>query len=134
MMVIGLISFAQARSLVLAAGMIWLIDVFRSLNSPLYTTWVNQRLDPQVGATVLSMSSQVDAIGQITSGPALGVIGSKISVRVAITASGLLLAPILGLFIRALRLPTKPEPETSENLAIEPDEIPNLIEAMSECC
>jgi len=114
LMVAGLIAFAQARSLVLAIGMIWLIDVFRSINSPLYTTWVNQRLDPQVRATVLSMSSQVDAIGQITSGPALGMVGSLVSVRAAITASGLLLAPILGLFVRALRMPEAPlaaEPE-----------------------
>lgn len=103
--VTGLIVFAQARSLALAVGMIWLIDVFRSINSPLYTTWVNQRLDPQVRATVLSMSSQVDAIGQITTGPALGMVGSLVSVRAAITASGLLLAPILGLFVRALRMP-----------------------------
>ena len=88
--------------------MIWLIDVFRSINSPLYTTWVNQRLDPQVRATVLSMSSQVDAIGQITTGPALGLVGSLVSVRAAITASGLLLAPILGLFVRALRMPEAP--------------------------
>jgi len=108
LMVTGLIAFAQARSLVLAIGMIWLIDVFRSINSPLYTTWVNQRLDPQVRATVLSMSSQVDAIGQITSGPALGMVGSLVSVRAAITASGLLLAPILGLFVRALRMPEAP--------------------------
>ena len=61
------------RSLVLGISTIWLIDVFRSLNSPLYTTWVNQRLEPPVRATVLSMSSQVDAVGQIGTGPALGM-------------------------------------------------------------
>ncbi len=132
MMVIGLITFAQARSLILAVGMIWLIDVFRSLNSPLYTSWVNQRLDPQVRATVLSMSSQVDAIGQITSGPALGMIGSKISVRAAITASGLLLAPILGLFIRAICLPMEPASEIIESLTIDPGEKTDIIEAASD--
>ena len=108
LMVTGLFVFALSRNLALAIGMIWLIDVFRSVNNPLYTTWVNQRLDPQVRATVLSMSSQVDAIGQITTGPALGMVGSLISVRAAITASGLLLAPILGLFVRALRMPEAP--------------------------
>ena len=122
----------SAIQLVLAVGMIWLIDVFRSLNSPLYTTWVNQRLDPQVRATVLSMSSQVDAIGQITSGPVLGVIGSKISVRAAITASGLLLAPILGLLLRALRLPTEPAPEMTESPAAEPGESPDILKAVSD--
>ena len=131
-MVVGLISFAQARSLVLGIGTIWLIDVFRSLNSPLYTTWVNQRLDPQVRATVLSMSSQVDAVGQIASGPALGMVGSMVSVRAAITASGLLLAPILGLFARALRMPEQPVAEVSGNPAVDIDEKLASVEAASD--
>jgi hypothetical protein len=32
------------------------------------STWVNQRLDTGICATVISMSSQVDAIGQIVRG------------------------------------------------------------------
>lgn len=127
-MVVGLISFAQAKSLILAVAMIWLIDVFRSLNSPLYTTWVNQRLDPQVRATVLSMSSQVDAIGQITSGPALGLVGSSVSVRAAITASGILLSPILGLFIRALRMPLEQlASSSSKNIVVDAGETTETI-------
>ena len=72
------------------------------------------------------MSSQVDAVGQIASGPALGLVGSMISVRAAITASGLLLSPILGIFARALRFPEQPAPDLSAILAVDPTEKPGL--------
>jgi len=55
-----------------------------------------------VRATVISMSSQVDAIGQIAGGPAVGWIGSAFSVQAALTVSGLLLTPVLPLYRRAL--------------------------------
>jgi DHA3 family tetracycline resistance protein-like MFS transporter len=55
------------------------------------------------------MSSQVDAIGQITGGPVVGWIGSALSVQAAITVSGLILTPILPLYRRALRQSRLPE-------------------------
>lgn len=132
-MIVGLISFAQSHSLIFAVSMIWVFDVFRSLNNPLYTTWVNQRLDPKVRATVLSVSSQMDAIGQITTGPALGMLGNAVSVRAAISASGLLLSPILWLFVRALRMQS--DHHTSnipEDILTNPCEEPDMIEVASD--
>jgi DHA3 family tetracycline resistance protein-like MFS transporter len=41
------------------------------------------------------MFGQVDAVGQIAGGPAVGLIARFVSVVAAITASGLLLAPAL---------------------------------------
>ena len=70
---------------------------------PLYSAWVNQRLDPDARATVLSMSSQVDAIGQVLSGPIAAVI-SLASVRAAISMASLLLLPAIPLINRANRL------------------------------
>jgi hypothetical protein len=49
------------------------------------------------------MSGQVDAIGQITSGPVAALI-SLSSVRAAITVASLLLTPALPLIARANRL------------------------------
>ncbi len=68
---------------------------------PLYTAWVNQKLDSGTRATVLSMSGQVDAIGQIAGGPGVGLIANLVSVVAAITTSGLLLSPALFLIGRA---------------------------------
>ncbi|MBI5877469.1 MAG: MFS transporter [Chloroflexi bacterium] len=69
----------------------------RQLSEPLYMAWVNQRLDPAVRATVLSMSGQANALGQVAGGPVVGMIGDVWGVRAALTVTGLLLTPVLGL-------------------------------------
>jgi DHA3 family tetracycline resistance protein-like MFS transporter len=102
-LVVSLIGFAQTEYFVLALSLIWIIRIARSVIGPLYTAWLNQGLDSQVRATVLSMSGQVDAIGQILGGPIIGLIGSNVSVRAALTASGLILSPVLALYGRAIQ-------------------------------
>ncbi len=102
-LIVGVVGFAWARGFVIALLAYWVIVAVRSMIEPIYTAWVNQRLDSAVRATVLSMSGQVDAIGQILGGPVVGLIGNLISVRAAITVSGVLLTPVLGLYGRTLR-------------------------------
>ena len=97
----SLIGFALSPLLGLALGLYLLIDVLRDIAMPLYTAWVNQKLDSGTRATVLSMSGQVDAIGQIAGGPGVGLIANLIPVTAAITTSGLLLSPALLLVGRA---------------------------------
>ena len=112
-LVAGLVVFALVGSFVPALLAFWLIYIARSLIEPLYTAWVNQRLDARVRATVISMSGQVDAIGQIVSGPLVGLVGSLFSVQAAIALSGLILSPVLLLFGRAERMEIEPEMESS---------------------
>jgi DHA3 family tetracycline resistance protein-like MFS transporter len=100
----ALFGFALAGSLAVALIAYWLIAVARNVIGPLYMAWVNQRLDSGVRATVLSMSSQVDAIGQIAGGPGVGLVGSLVSVRAALLASASILSPALLIFPRAIRL------------------------------
>jgi len=97
----SLVGFALSPLLGLALGLYLLIDVLRDIAMPLYTAWVNQKLDSGTRATVLSMSGQVDAIGQIAGGPGVGLIANLVSVTAAITTSGLLLSPALLLIGRA---------------------------------
>ncbi len=103
LLVAGVFSFALAGTLLLAVLAYWLVYVTRNVIGPLYTAWVNQRLDSQVRATVISMSSQVDAIGQIAGGPAVGLIGNLVSVRAALLTSGAILTPVLALYRFAIR-------------------------------
>ncbi len=98
-----LLSFALSPWLVVVVVAYWLVDAARDVIGPIYEAWVNQGLDSQVRATVLSMSSQVDAIGQIAGGPAIGLIGNLVSVRAALTASGLIFSPVLVLTQRVIR-------------------------------
>ncbi len=113
----SLLVFALAGRLAIVVVAYWIIYVARNVIGPLYTAWVNQRLDSNVRATVISMSSQVDAIGQVAGGPLVGLVGNAVSVQAAISLSGLLLTPVLPMFARTIKIDsgTMPESETSPN-------------------
>jgi MFS transporter, DHA3 family, tetracycline resistance protein len=106
-----IVLFAWSPVLGLSIGAYLLLWALRNLTGPLTDAWVNQRLDPEVRATVLSMNGQVDAIGQITGGPLIGLVANLVSVQTAITISGLFLAPALPL----IRAADRKEPPTKEN-------------------
>jgi MFS transporter, DHA3 family, tetracycline resistance protein len=91
----SLIGFALSPVLGFTLALYLLITVLRTIAIPLYTSWVNQKLDSGTRATVLSMSSQVDAIGQIAGGPGVGLVAKFFSVVAAIFTSGILLSPAL---------------------------------------
>jgi len=99
----AIFAFAFSRALAVNILAVWLVSITRNAMEPLYNAWVNHRLDSDTRATVISMSGQVDAIGQIASGPIAGVI-SLWSIRAAITGASLLLIPALPLIARANRL------------------------------
>jgi DHA3 family tetracycline resistance protein-like MFS transporter len=99
----GLVSFALAGQLIWIILAYWAISIARNLIGPLYTAWVNQDLEARVRATVISMSSQVDALGQIAGGPVVGLIGSAVSVRAAILTSASTLLLALPFYARARR-------------------------------
>lgn len=64
---------------------------------------------------MISMGGQANALGQVAGGPALGAIGTMVSLRAAMATSGALLLPALALFRVALRRPEAlPEPPTAE--------------------
>ena len=74
--------------------------VIRSIIGPLHATWVNRRLRPETRATVLSLSGQLDAVGQILGGPVIGGISRTRGMRVGLGFSTLLLSPALWLITR----------------------------------
>ena len=96
-------SLGIASALAVAVAAVWLVNITRNVIGPLYEAWVNQRLDSDSRATVISMSGQVDAIGQIASGPLAGLV-SLWSLQAAITFASLLITPALPLIGRANRL------------------------------
>ena len=97
----GLIGFALSPVFAFTILAYWIVSVLRNVMGPLYTTWVNQKLDPNTRATVLSMSSQVDAVGQMGGGPLAAAIAGIYSVTAAIITSGVLLLPAIPLISRA---------------------------------
>jgi DHA3 family tetracycline resistance protein-like MFS transporter len=93
------------------AGAFWLAlvamlatNTIRSLVLPLYTSWLNQSIaDSTVRATVMSIVSQADAVGEWAGGPVMGVIGNVFGIRAALVTGASLLSPAVALYGRALR-------------------------------
>jgi DHA3 family tetracycline resistance protein-like MFS transporter len=99
----GIVGFALAGSFWWAAAAFVAMRLFRGVASPLFNTWITQSIDQRVRATVLSMVSQSDAIGQVAGGPVIGWIGTAISLRAALVTSAVLLIPAIPLVAAARR-------------------------------
>ncbi len=103
-LLVAALGFALAGSFWLALAAYFAINTARGIANPLFDAWSNQSIDDSsVRATVLSITSQSDAIGQVTGGPALGGIGTIFSIRAALSAGAVALLPSLWLYGRAVR-------------------------------
>ena len=114
---VALIGFALSPFLALSLSLYLVISVLRNVQIPLQTGWVNQKLDPQVRATVHSMFGQVDAIGQVMGGPIVAGIAAVGSAVTSLVTSGLLLTPALFFIDRA-------NSQSKEELELETSSLP----------
>jgi DHA3 family tetracycline resistance protein-like MFS transporter len=95
-----LLYFSVSMRPLAAIAAFWLIMALRNLTLPLYQAWLNRQIDDsQVRATFFSISSQVDAVGQISGGPGVGLIGKRVSMGAALFTSGLLFVPVVALYL-----------------------------------
>jgi DHA3 family tetracycline resistance protein-like MFS transporter len=127
-LVASILAFALAGNFWMALVTIWCARAFRDVQEPIFRTWQVQRIDPSVRATVLSLDGQVNALGQIAGGPAVGAIGN-ISLRAALVVTGVALSPALLLFVRARRQGTvalTPEEETTSEVVVPLEEVSTL--------
>jgi hypothetical protein len=99
--ILSVLVFAFALDFYVAVVAAWAIAVLRRLTQPIHLAWLNQQLESRTRATVLSMSGQADALGQIAGGPIIGAIGNA-SLRAAIAITGLSLAPAFVLYARII--------------------------------
>ena len=95
--------FALAPGFWLALFGFWIARWMRIAMNPFMIARVNQGLAPGIRATVLSMLGQAGAVGEVCSGPTLGLIGSLRGVRSALTVSAGILLPAVGLCAHGLR-------------------------------
>jgi MFS transporter, DHA3 family, tetracycline resistance protein len=103
LLIMGVIGFGFAQSFVVAVLLYWMAAAFRETRGPIYNAWANQNITPGIRATVLSMCSQADAIGQVIGGPILGIIAGIVAIRVSIIAAGLILVPTLFFYIYSIK-------------------------------
>ncbi|MEZ4502425.1 MAG: MFS transporter [Dehalococcoidia bacterium] len=97
------LAFALAHQIWLALVAYWLTGWARVVMAPVALAWVNRGLDPRSRATVLSMYSQADAIGQVAGGPGIGVLAQLRGVVTALVTATLLLGATLPLYRLAAR-------------------------------
>lgn len=114
-MIGGLIVFGLTESLLIMVLAYWLFNVMRGLVGTLYGAWSNHYFDSNVRATMNSMMGQVDAIGQIVGGPAVGGFAQGMTDRVGLSSAlrltmilcAAILSPVVYVAGRALRYDTK---------------------------
>ena len=75
--------------------------VSRRIAAPLREGWLVRSVDAPARATVLSLCGQADALGQLTLGPVIGLVGTLAGLRAAMLAVAATLAPTLPLYLRA---------------------------------
>jgi len=102
LLIVAVVVFGLSGAFWLAVLTMWIVGALRSVREPIFSAWINQGLDPKTRATVNSMGSQSDAVGQAAGGPVLGLIGNA-SVPIALVVSGLLRLPSLLLYARAIK-------------------------------
>jgi len=103
LLTLGVVAFGFAGGFVAAIAAYWFASMFREARGPIYDAWTNQNLEPKVRATVFSMCSQANAMGQIVGGPILGIVASIFAIRTSIVVAGLVLIPTLFLYNYSLR-------------------------------
>lgn len=102
-MIASVLLFALGGQFWLMLIGLWITNSLRSVSYPLVEAWINGNTESKVRATVLSMAGQSDAFGQIAGGPAVGVIGTIGSIRMALSASAIMLMPIILVFRQTLK-------------------------------
>jgi DHA3 family tetracycline resistance protein-like MFS transporter len=101
-LIASVVVFGVTHAFPLALAAFWVASAMRGVREPIFTAWINQGLDPATRATINSMGNQSDAVGQALGGPVLGIVGNR-SVPSALVLSGLLRAPALLLYARAVK-------------------------------
>jgi MFS transporter, DHA3 family, tetracycline resistance protein len=122
---LGIVAFGSTTTFVLALGAFWVVALLREVADPVLTAWINQGLDSDSRATVNSMSSQVGAFGEAAGGVSLGWFATSRGIPSTLVLTGLLRAPALFLFARALKKGSGGtlSPDQIEPVAVEPGKV-----------
>jgi MFS transporter, DHA3 family, tetracycline resistance protein len=103
LLAVAVIGFGLSGNFMTAAVAYWMVTMFREAAGPIYDAWTNQNLKPEVRATVFSMCSQANAVGQIAGGPILGLIATMVSLRLSLVLAGIFLIPGLFLYANSIK-------------------------------
>lgn len=96
---LSLIGFSLSKYVIALFLFYLLIEVARQITNPLSDIWLNKLIvDSSTRATFFSVKGQVDAIGQISGGPFIGIIAVSYSIKMALLICALFFSPVLWLY------------------------------------
>jgi DHA3 family tetracycline resistance protein-like MFS transporter len=100
LLVLAIVAFALAGEWWIALAAYWAAAVLRKTNEPIYSAWLNEQIrDSRRRATILSTQGQVNSLGEIFGGPLVGAVVWKGTVSAGLIASGVILAPVVVLYL-----------------------------------
>lgn len=105
--ILSMLAFALTGNFIIMLSAYLLTNMFRTINDPIFNAWLNNHIDDNARATILSINGQINALGQILGGPFIGIIATRISVSIGIACTSLLIAPVLVLFIISIIMDRK---------------------------
>ncbi|WP_404388719.1 MFS transporter [Humibacillus xanthopallidus] len=112
--VAAVVGVALLGNLWLALACVWVRGAAMAFSGPIEAAWLARNLDSATRATVLSMNSQANAIGQVVGGPPLGALATRTSIPVAMLVAAVVQAPSVLAFLRIRRLgATTPSADTA---------------------
>ena len=106
--ILAVVGVALLGSLWLVLAALWLHNASRAFAGPIEATWLNRNLDSSTRATVLSMNSQANAIGQVAGGPPLGALATRTSIPFALVVAAAVQLPSVAAFLRVRRVAHTP--------------------------
>ncbi|MER7071853.1 MFS transporter [Terrabacter sp. NPDC000476] len=102
---------ALVGNLWLALACVWVRGAAMAFSAPIEATWVNRNLEGPTRATVLSMTSQANAVGQVVGGPPLGALATRTSIPVALLVAAVVQLPSVLVVLRVRRVAGRPAVE-----------------------
>jgi DHA3 family tetracycline resistance protein-like MFS transporter len=103
-MIVTTVLFGLATSFWMGALLIIAITGVWESADPVIDAWVNRGLDPRSRATINSLASQANAIGQVAGGPVFGGIALAVSTPAALVIAGLVQLPSMFVLGRRRRM------------------------------
>ncbi|GAA5025626.1 MFS transporter [Terrabacter aeriphilus] len=109
--VVAVAGVALVGNLWLALACVWVRSAAMAFSAPIEATWMNRNLEGPTRATVLSMTSQANAVGQVAGGPPLGALATRTSIPVALLVAAVVQLPSVLVLLRVRRVAGRPAVE-----------------------
>ncbi|WP_250033047.1 MFS transporter [Paractinoplanes maris] len=109
----GMISLGWAGHWWAAVGLYLGVRLLRNTAAPILNVWLVSATAPQSRATVFSIVSQADALGQVAGGPPVGLVAQRRALGAGISVAGLFVLPAVALYALAARRAPTPQPDSA---------------------